>query len=248
MDPGSSTDQASVSARDQPMNDHDPTSALPSQPATDESAYLQWKANGRTPCSRCRKLHFGPCKTPQWELDLMNRDPEEYKRHRRWAKRQRRRHNQSTTQDISAVQVSDFHQPRELQSTSASSCAQQNTPLDPGQQLEHHSTLMSSNDVTSTFLRSMVDLYRETLPRDATGLRNFTTACQHYCDTEVVDQMAAARNPPTDYDASLTSFAPSADWSGNWASGDGRLSDSGWSSGDKWLSGDWPTGGWSTDE
>lgn len=204
------------------MYDREPTSAMSSQPATDASAYLQWKANGRPPCSRCRELHFGFCKTPQREIDFMNRDPKEYNRHRRRAKRQRRRRDQSATQHVSATQLLNFRQPDEQQSPHASSSAPHNTPLNSGQQREHQSTSVASDHVSSNFLRSMVDLYRETLPHDSIGLCDFTAACQQVRDTGVVDQTPAFEHPPTDYNAGPMSFALIANrHSGDWASGDG---------------------------
>jgi hypothetical protein len=63
MDLNSQTDQDSVPAGDQPVDVYEPTTPMSSETPANEREFLEWKANGRPLCPRCRKSHFGACKS-----------------------------------------------------------------------------------------------------------------------------------------------------------------------------------------
>ena len=151
MDLEAQADQAGILAGEEAVDDHELTSTMPSQPQAIESKFPEWKASGRPPCPKCRKRHFGFCKTPQCKLDLINRDPEESKRQRRRMKKQRQRRKQSTIQRTSAPEntLHNLHQTYEQQSINAFLGAPRDTVLDGGRQREQQSTHTSLDDVSS---------------------------------------------------------------------------------------------------
>jgi len=252
MDQEAQADQAGILAGEEIVNDHELTSTMSSQPQAIEGGYLEWKASGRPPCSKCRKQHFGSCKTLQWKLDLINRDSEEYERQRRRTKKQKKRRRQSAIQRTSAPEntLPNFRQPSEQQSTHGFLGAPQDTTLDGDRQREYQSTLASPDDVSSNVLRFMVDMYHGTLPRNLVELPDNTAASQHFRNTRVEDRTSVALHPSTNNNTNFM-FAPSSaewppsDWpSSDWPSSDWLSSDwpsSDWPSGD-WLSGNWPSG------
>lgn len=156
-------DQNLTSPRDENTNDHKPVSTTPSHPQVNRREYLEWKANGRPGCPRCHKRHFGFCNTSQWEVDLINRDPEGHARHRNKLKQRRRRRNQSTTEPTSAPQNASL-------------------TFDQLPESQNQNTNASPEDDSPYILEFLVDAYNGTVPRGVTELSDRTAIIRHYRD------------------------------------------------------------------
>jgi hypothetical protein len=158
-----------------------------------------------------RLVDYRAGKSPQWELDLINRDPEEYERHRRRLKQQKRRGNQSNVERTGAPQTiaPDFGQERERQSTDESSGAPQDTQPFSDQNHEWVRSFAYRDDVDSFIVRFLAAIYCGTLPPDLkVAVPDFNAVRQHFLDTGEIDWTAEAQHPPSVSDVGPVDIHP----------------------------------------
>lgn len=194
MDLKPQADEASFPAGDQTTDDHQKSFAMSSLPQANEREYLEWKISGHPLCPRCRKSHFGTCKSSQWEVDFINQDPEEYVRRRTRLKQQKRRRKQSQIERTGTSQATspDAGLQRGHQNTLVSSNALHDAPPDFDQQRDIQTAHTPPEDISTFVMRFLAEMYCKGVPRDLVEVPDFNAVSQHFRVTGVVDWTATS--------------------------------------------------------